>query len=120
PCRRPRLRTLPVARDARPLPAHGLRLGGVAEEGVSRALEDAPYGWRRRRARARPFRGPDPVVVVHRSVDGPRGDRRGRGGGGVSVRWRLPFAILVGLLVRVPFWVEALRTPVDADTAIIG
>jgi hypothetical protein len=36
------------------------------------------------------------------------------------VRWRLPFAILVGLLVRVPFWVEALRTPVDADTAIIG
>jgi hypothetical protein len=36
------------------------------------------------------------------------------------VRWRLPFAILVGLLVRVPFWIESLRTPVDADTAIIG
>jgi hypothetical protein len=32
----------------------------------------------------------------------------------------LPAAILFGLVVRVPFWVEALRTPVDGDTAIIG
>jgi len=32
----------------------------------------------------------------------------------------LPAAILLGLAVRVPFWVEALRTPVDGDTAIVG
>lgn len=32
----------------------------------------------------------------------------------------LPAAILLGLLVRVPFWIEALRTPVDGDTAIVG
>ncbi len=36
------------------------------------------------------------------------------------MKWRLPLAILIGLLVRVPFWVEALRTPVDGDTAIVG
>ena len=33
---------------------------------------------------------------------------------------RLPLALLLGLLVRVPFWVEALHTPVDGDTAIVG
>jgi hypothetical protein len=33
---------------------------------------------------------------------------------------RLPLALLLGLAVRVPFWVEALRTPVDGDTAIVG
>jgi hypothetical protein len=32
----------------------------------------------------------------------------------------LPLAILFGVVVRVPFWAEALRTPVDGDTAIIG
>ncbi len=32
----------------------------------------------------------------------------------------LPLAIGVGVLVRVPFWTEALRTPVDGDTAIVG
>jgi hypothetical protein len=32
----------------------------------------------------------------------------------------LPLAILAGVVVRVPFWIEALRTPVDGDTAIIG
>jgi Dolichyl-phosphate-mannose-protein mannosyltransferase len=36
------------------------------------------------------------------------------------VRWRLALAIVIGLLVRVPFWIESLRTPVDADTAIVG
>jgi hypothetical protein len=34
--------------------------------------------------------------------------------------WQLPLALLVGLAVRVPFWIEALRTPVDGDTAIVG
>ena len=29
-------------------------------------------------------------------------------------------AIALGALVRGPFWIEALRTPVDGDTAIIG
>jgi len=34
--------------------------------------------------------------------------------------WGLPAAILLGVVVRVPFWIEALRTPVDGDTAIVG
>jgi Dolichyl-phosphate-mannose-protein mannosyltransferase len=34
--------------------------------------------------------------------------------------WGLPAAILLGIVVRVPFWIEALRTPVDGDTAIVG
>lgn len=32
----------------------------------------------------------------------------------------LPLALLLAILVRYPFWVEALRTPVDGDTAIVG
>ena len=32
----------------------------------------------------------------------------------------IPLALLLALAVRVPFWVEALRTPVDGDTAIVG
>jgi hypothetical protein len=35
-------------------------------------------------------------------------------------RVELPLAVAVGTLVRVPFWVEALRTPADGDTAIVG
>src|SRR5687767_1465048 len=35
-------------------------------------------------------------------------------------RYMLPAIVLLGLVVRLPFWVEALRTPVDGDTAIIG
>jgi hypothetical protein len=35
-------------------------------------------------------------------------------------RLELPLAVAVGVVMRVPFWVEALRTPVDGDTAIIG
>ncbi len=35
-------------------------------------------------------------------------------------RFHIPFALLVGLAVRVPFWIEALKTPVDGDTAIVG
>lgn len=38
----------------------------------------------------------------------------------VPARLALPLALLLGVLVRVPFWVEALRTPVDGDTAIVG
>lgn len=38
----------------------------------------------------------------------------------MSRRLHLPFALLVGLLVRVPFWIEALKTPPDGDTAIVG
>ena len=35
--------------------------------------------------------------------------------------WRaIPLALLLGVVVRVPFWIEALRTPVDGDTAIVG
>jgi hypothetical protein len=32
----------------------------------------------------------------------------------------LPLTLLLALLVRVPFWAEALRTPIDGDTAIVG
>jgi hypothetical protein len=32
----------------------------------------------------------------------------------------IPLVLLLALAVRVPFWIEALRTPVDADTAIVG
>jgi hypothetical protein len=35
--------------------------------------------------------------------------------------WRaIPLALLLAILVRVPFWIEALQTPVDGDTAIVG
>ena len=32
----------------------------------------------------------------------------------------IPLALLAGVLVRAPFWIEALKTPVDGDTAIVG
>ena len=32
----------------------------------------------------------------------------------------IPLALLLAVAVRVPFWIEALRTPVNADTAIVG
>ena len=38
----------------------------------------------------------------------------------MSGRRLLPLALLLAVIVRVPFWIEALRTPVDGDTAIIG
>src|SRR5437870_5448858 len=46
--------------------------------------------------------------MVRRPMDAP------------SVRHPLPLAVLLGVLVRAPFWTEALRTPVDGDTAILG
>jgi hypothetical protein len=35
-------------------------------------------------------------------------------------RWELPAAVVAAVVVRYPFWREALKTPVDGDTAIIG
>ncbi len=32
----------------------------------------------------------------------------------------VPLALLLAVVVRLPFWIEALRTPVDGDTAIVG
>ena len=32
----------------------------------------------------------------------------------------IPLSLLLAVVVRVPFWIEALRTPVDGDTAIVG
>ncbi|HXK08556.1 MAG TPA: glycosyltransferase family 39 protein [Vicinamibacteria bacterium] len=32
----------------------------------------------------------------------------------------IPLALLLAIAVRLPFWIEALRTPVDGDTAIVG
>ena len=40
--------------------------------------------------------------------------------GAPSVRHHIPLAVLLAVAVRAPFWAEALRTPVDGDTAIIG
>ena len=35
--------------------------------------------------------------------------------------WRaIPLALLLAVVVRVPFWIEALQTPLDGDTAIVG
>jgi hypothetical protein len=38
----------------------------------------------------------------------------------VKPRHALPALLLLAVAVRVPFWVEALRTPLDGDAAIIG
>lgn len=38
----------------------------------------------------------------------------------MSPRVHLPLALFAGLLVRLPFWIEALKTPLDGDTAIVG
>jgi 4-amino-4-deoxy-L-arabinose transferase-like glycosyltransferase len=32
----------------------------------------------------------------------------------------IPLALLLAIVVRLPFWIEALHTPVDGDTAIVG
>jgi len=32
----------------------------------------------------------------------------------------VPLTLLIGIVVRLPFWIEALRTPLDGDTSIIG
>ena len=40
--------------------------------------------------------------------------------GASPVRYHIPLALLLGVMVRAPFWAEALRTPVDGDTAIVG
>jgi hypothetical protein len=32
----------------------------------------------------------------------------------------IPLVLLLAIVVRLPFWIEALRTPVDGDTAIVG
>ncbi len=32
----------------------------------------------------------------------------------------VPLLLLLAIAVRLPFWIEALRTPVDGDTAIVG
>ena len=38
----------------------------------------------------------------------------------MSARWQLPLVLALAVVVRAPFWAEALRTPLDGDTAIIG
>jgi hypothetical protein len=35
-------------------------------------------------------------------------------------KYALPAIVLLAVVVRIPFWVEALRTPLDGDSAIIG
>lgn len=50
------------------------------------------------------------------AVDGcdARGGRLGR------PAWALPAIVAFGLLVRLPAWLVALRTPLDGDTSIVG
>jgi hypothetical protein len=38
----------------------------------------------------------------------------------VSPSRAVPLALLLAIAVRLPFWIEALRTPVDGDAAIVG
>jgi hypothetical protein len=38
----------------------------------------------------------------------------------LSASRAIPIALLLAVVVRVPFWIEALHTPVDGDTAIVG
>lgn len=38
----------------------------------------------------------------------------------MKARLALGLIVLVGVAVRIPFWMEALRTPLDGDSAIIG
>jgi hypothetical protein len=38
----------------------------------------------------------------------------------MSARWQFPLVLALAVVVRAPFWAEALRTPLDGDTAIIG
>lgn len=38
----------------------------------------------------------------------------------MSPRRELLIALLLGVAVRIPFWLEALRTPVDGDGAVVG
>ena len=49
---------------------------------------------------------------------GARGERRS--GEAVRPSRAIPLALLLAIVVRLPFWIEALRTPVDGDTAIVG
>jgi hypothetical protein len=38
----------------------------------------------------------------------------------VKPRVEIPLALLLAVAVRTPFWAEALRTPLDGDTAVVG
>ena len=83
-------------------------------------------------ARARALGRAEPVAWVTTAVAAAlvRG-RRGRAGPGrraggaeageaVRPSRAIPLALLLAVVVRVPFWIEALQTPVDGDTAIVG
>ena len=56
-------------------------------------------------------------------VDGPEEDAHAGetlAGGAMRPSRAIPLALLLAIVVRLPFWIEALRTPVDGDTAIVG
>ena len=129
---RARLPALPPAGDARRLPRGGARPRGVARPRERRPRAPPRRGRGRARARAGRRAQPgglgDPAVAAalvrgRRGRGGPGGDgarRSAAGGEAVRPSRAIPLVLLLAIVVRLPFWIEALRTPVDGDTAIVG
>ncbi len=121
PRRRPRIQPLPAAGDAGAVPARGV--GMAAGRRRRRAHADPPRaGAGRRRGALRVGPPESGRAVAALRLRARRAARRCGGGMPVAMRkWvLLLLAVALGALVRGPFWIEALRTPVDGDTAIIG
>ena len=134
PRRDPRLCALSPARAARrssSWPRRPGRAGARPRGAIARA---APPGRGRGGPRARRCRVAPSLSAGCRSpgrrpgsrargVDAPGGHGRPATTPHAEGRepWRaIPLAAAPGVIVRVPFWIEALRTPVDGDTAIVG
>ena len=110
----PRTASWPCERGPRPAADRTRLVAAAAAGSRPRAL-----------GRAEPRRL-DPQAVAAPVVRGAgrragAGRRGRRGAGGPMSPWRaIPLALLLAVVVRVPFWIEALQTPVDGDTAIVG
>src|SRR5207245_1928559 len=119
-----RLRALPPARHAARVPGRRRGMDGVARGHAGGDERAAPRtgGGDRDRARGDPRRQlPRQPRAPRVRADRHRGAAGGRGAVAVTARrWELPAAVIAGVVVRYPFWREALKTPVDGDTAIIG
>ncbi len=127
----PRLSALPPAVAARALPARGARLVRLARRAAADPASAAACSRRRATAVVLALSvGPSLVAWVSDPWPPPwfassrgdvaRHDRRSRVGRAMKPSRAIPLALLLALVVRLPFWIEALRTPVDGDTAIVG
>src|SRR5205807_922757 len=103
-------------------PHRGLpRLRGAA----ARQPPPLPRAVRRGRG-PRDVRGHEPGAFPRAAGPGPRRARglrsvpRARAETAVSERPRLVAVLTLAALVRLPFFLRALRTPVDGDTGIVG